>query len=564
MNENESQPIFVQVGVKADFVTKKQLIQDERPYRIRQLKEFLSKDQHYIETFPPAHPIEIVFDGNLLEESDLIPESTTKEKRIQFLPRFIKEPSKEPNEDYFKMRNWEFRSMMQRTAEFDTILENLQDKGFQHVHKELINQIRMWTGRNENSKSPVITQTIIAAFKKEGFKLQNDYQLEVGDIHKVKPDHVLFDEQNFPVLITEDEALDLHLGVIQNLDQLLAFSMTSVGKECALVCGLVSNEKQFIFTCFIRPVKDKSVQQENFKISKAYDLILFNSTIVKESKNDKGEKILVQVSVVEPEERSATMLIRAMRGFVLRGYKDKFLDQTFVHKKSFKELVKTVPTKQSVENEIPLLFHLNDFSELEGEGRNYILRNFQQGEVLLDVFGGSGALAVRALKLGLEVYVNGVSSDYCKVVYQNFDNNQIQEKFHVYGVEPGKFIKNIIPKTKVNHICMLHPTDSLEYLDHLRQAFLQRSEIAYPPGGLPMIYIYATCPENEELEFQKNLFFRKAQDYLIKDMMGSLQGEIFHVYFLNNVQVYGLQFRLPDEILTFEPDIEPMEKKIHL
>ena len=182
---------------------------------------------------------------------------------------------------------------------------------------------------------------------------------------------------------------------------------------------------------------------------------------------------------------------------------------------------------------------------------------------MFDVFGLSGLLNVRAGKLELQVYSNEVSEDYSFSFSESVKKNNIGHKVEFYNVDTREFIIKIISTMKVDHICMSDQTQSMNYLDCLSHAFLQKSNITYSPGELPMTYLYGMWMEDPIEE--KSKILRNVQHFLMRNMEKNLEGQVFLVEKLFNFgYIHCLQFRLPDEIATREDDIEFYTKKIHL
>jgi len=503
-----------------------------------------------------TRPYDIIFQGQIMNTIDEIPE-TTLQNTIKIYLRFLREPGKPSTLEFFQQREWNFTQMRSNTKLFDKILERLQDKTYVYDHERLIEFLGMVCSTNESSKGTMVTCIIITAFCQEGFKLENEFTIDVPKIHKVQADHVIYDENTFLLLITEDKSLDMTAALIQNLDQLRSFSMTPEGKNCKLVYGLISNQKEWIFTCYIRPEDGRDVEQKNFLISQKFFLSFTTEKRNKLILNANGVMDSVEIKIEVPRQSETEILMQTLRGFVLRGNIGGMIEKMVL-----KSLAQDVDSVKRQENGLEILFFKNDLSLLFKSARTWIMEKIKEGETLLDVFAGSGAFSTLAAKKALKVYANETSPDCYQIFISNMKTHKL-ENVEFYVENTGDFIKSMILQKKFDHICMLEPNNSMRYLKNLVQAFQRKTDINYSSDELPYVYICGICEEDPNC--MKMNIVKQVERALTEEDAIDLEADIINVEKLNSGYIYCLQFRLLQNMVLPPKGkkLEPYLKKIH-
>jgi len=503
-----------------------------------------------------TRPFEIVFQDRIMELYEEIPETTPKDP-IRFYLQFLREPGQPSTEDFFIQRGWYLDKMKSNTGDFDRVLEKLQDTTYKYDHKKLVEFLGMGCSSNESSKGIMISYILMIAFLEEGFKIKNEFPINVPLIHKVQADHAILDEKLFPLLITEDKSLDMHAALIQNLDQLRSFSMTAESESCKIVYGLISNQKEWIFTCYIRPKERITVKQENFVISKIFELPISIEKIAKLIPGANGVTECVEINTETIEKSKAETLIRTLRGFVLRGNKGRMIEELFL-----KSPVRKENSVEKSDNGLEISFFKDDLSILFKDARARIIERINKGDILLDVFAGSGALSVLAAKKGLTVYANETLPDCHDIFISNINKHEI-ENIVFYNANPGEFLKDMILKYKIQHICMLEPNNCMRYLDVLVQAFQHRTNIQYSSKELPFVYICGTCKEDPHSNRMQ--IMRQVERALMEEEAIDFKADIISVEKLQSHYIYCLQLRFSENLIypAKKKELEPYFKKPH-
>ena len=553
--------IYIRIEQEESYIQNAELKADNP--LIFDLKQYLlSDDESYKKSFGDNQPVEVVFQGKVLREEEKIP-TTSRTDEIHFYLKYLKEPSKDPTEKFFTGRGWNF-NLMQSNIKFDQLLLEQQDLIFKPNHKELVELTSKSLFENESSKSSLITLIIRSAFfSDEGFKLQNALEIKSEKAHTVIADHALYDLELQIVLITEDKTSEIKKGIIQNLDQLRSFSMTKTGSSRNTFYGLASNNKEWVFTCYIRPENNNAVTQDNFLISSVYPLLMLKKRLTKMQAGTDGSLKVFEVLV--PDEEHAKTIIQTIRGFVIKANQGKVLEHTFIKERieAEEEYIKYK------EDGCDFFIKKGDLYVSLNKERDRLLPNFKDKEVLIDVFAGSGLLSTRAAKKGLLVYANEINQDLRDLCLQNVVKNSIDNNIEIYGANTGNFIRNIIKKVKVNHIYMSNPYSAIEFLNEITQGFQQKSQIKYEKAEeSPQVYIYGILPRGE-VEDEKNSIVKQILNTLSKGLNEDEQLEetLTHVKFEEKTgKMYCLQFKLPFKIVQGEVDelsneLESIKKK---
>jgi len=520
---------------------------------MRYLNSDFGKKNYEFNNIFGKRPFDIIFQGQIMNIIDEIPE-TTLQNTIKIYLRFLREPGKPSTDEFFKQRGWSLTNMKLNTSSFDDILQRLQDKTYIHDHQRLVESLGMVRSTNESSNGTMITCIIIAAFCQEGFQLENEFTIEIPMIHKVQADHVIYDEKGFPLLITEDKSFDMTAALIQNLDQLRSFSMTSESNNCKLVYGLISNQKDWIFTCYIRPEDRRDVEQKNFLISQKFPLSVLIETRDKLIRNAAGVMDSVQIKIEVPRQSETEILIQTLRGFVLYGNIGGMMEEMIL-----KSHAQDMDRVKREENGLEISFSKNDPSLLLQNARACIMEKIKEGETLLDVFAGSGALSILAAKKALQVYANETSPECYQLFLSNVKKHKL-ENVEFYVENTGKFIKGMILEKKTDHICLLEPNNSMRYLDNVVQAFQHITDMNYSP----YVYICGLCKGDPNL--MKMNIVRQVECALTQENAIDLEADILNVEKLNSAYIYCLQFRLLQNLVLppEEKKLEPYLKKIHM
>jgi tRNA (guanine37-N1)-methyltransferase len=107
-------------------------------------------------------------------------------------------------------------------------------------------------------------------------------------------------------------------------------------------------------------------------------------------------------------------------------------------------------------------------SKLQRE-RYQLVRNFNKGDVVCDVFCGCGPISLLALKNGCTVYCNDLNKDAILCLEENLKINKLEGNIEISNLEGKEFLKKIIGENrKINHFVLNLPEISLEYLKIFR------------------------------------------------------------------------------------------------
>ena len=113
--------------------------------------------------------------------------------------------------------------------------------------------------------------------------------------------------------------------------------------------------------------------------------------------------------------------------------------------------------------------------------------------VILDVFGGSGALSLESISRGAkEAYIIDSNPDAIKIIKKNAENLGVGQELHVYSGDYKKILERL--NNKKFDIVFLDPPFRMKVIDELCQYLIENDMISN--GG----YIVAEYPKEDIVE----------------------------------------------------------------
>lgn len=189
-----------------------------------------------------------------------------------------------------------------------------------------------------------------------------------------------------------------------------------------------------------------------------------------------------------------------------------------------------------------------------------MLKMFQPGDILCDMFAGVGPLSVRAAKMGCRVIANDLNPACYKALLQNALSNKVANKINAYNLDAREFMRNFLktPRDKLETQDLLNsppfeilparfhkaymnlPMDALEFLDVFVGNF--NPEI-WNEENLPMIYVYSFAPDEGYTE----IILER-----LHSVLGDFEDSIIHIRHVRSVsphkEMYCVEFRMPAHI----------------
>ncbi|CAG8574623.1 15048_t:CDS:10 [Funneliformis caledonium] len=216
-----------------------------------------------------------------------------------------------------------------------------------------------------------------------------------------------------------------------------------------------------------------------------------------------------------------------------------------------------------------------DFSQVYWNSRLHtehdrLVKMFQKGDYICDVFAGVGPFAIPAAKKGCIVYANDLNPVSYKYLQENISLNKVNSKIYPYNLDGYDFIKKavqdleksltvVVDKTTssksvanqspefrtFNHFIMNLPATAIEFLDAFKGLYKDKeSFIKNPRVDLPMIH----CHCFSKSEFPETEIIKRINSTITYPM----QADKFKVHFVRKVapnkDMFCVSFRLSQEV----------------
>ena len=171
--------------------------------------------------------------------------------------------------------------------------------------------------------------------------------------------------------------------------------------------------------------------------------------------------------------------------------------------------------------------------------RERLLALFREGEVLVDMFAGVGALSCMAARKGLEVHANDLNPKGAECIEMNAQANGVD--VNVYCLDARAFVRKLMNQGVFDKACRVHfvmnlPAMALEFLDVFRGLM--------PGDGEQMFRVHCHCfakaqPPDEEISAR-----------VVEALGSKITFELHEVRNVSpNKRMYCAEFDVPADVL---------------